>query len=538
MNAFQQLADSLDLAAAVRRGSQRNDLLPPRHEDNVLGEVGNRFSEALRTRLRQGRYDPTPAEIVLVPKPGHTTRPAALLTLADRIVFDALVETLRQRIETALLGKEMVYWPRGITESKRWSEFEQSPLESNATHIAIADVTGFYESISHERLEDVLVSITGRAGNVEALIQFLQRVMSSSKGIPQGLEASDPIASAFLSPVDAAMARGGFHYARHGDDVRIAAKSLSEAREALHVFEQELRRIGLLVNSSKAIIMRVAAYTASITRSDRSHEQTAQELTAARIVEIQDDSDLLEELLQQLGREDLAWNLFYHGNVSLEDVVGEIEGDLRPDDMTIAMQVLGDALQRSDQPDGLSRGEVHFRVSTSLIRLTAGRSPLAIDVAGALLARFPEKAELLSSYLAAQSKKHSRAVLRAVTRMLKEDRFQSDWEQAWLLVAMRKFADKLLANEVSIVRAIAHDEGRGLFVRAEALKTLAKRGEISRALVRRLWSIGSTCFHPDIVAAVHYGRGSNEWCDGFLAGVRDDAINRVVIKQLEAAEGV
>jgi len=102
---------------------------------------------------------------------------------------------------------------------------------------------------------------------------------------------------------------------------------------------------------------------------------------------------------------------------------------------------------------------------------------------------------------------------------------------------MRKFADRLLASEVSIVRAIANDEGRGHFVRAEALKTLAKRGEVSKTLVRRLWRIGSPCFQPDLVAAVHYGRASNDWCNGFLAGVRDDAVNRVVIKQLEAAEG-
>lgn len=536
MNGFQHLADDLDLVAAVRRGSQRNDLLPPRLEDNVLGEVGNRFSEALKTKLRQGRYDPTPAEIVLVPKPGHTTRPAALLTLADRIVFDAIVETLRPRIETALIGKDMVYWPRGLPEAKRWPEFEQAPVESGATHIAIADVTGFYESIDHERLGDVLVAITGRGASVEALTQFLQRVMRGSKGIPQGLEASDPIASAFLSPVDAAMARGGFLYARHGDDVRMACKSLGEAREALYVFEQELRRVGLLVNSSKALVMRMATYEAAISRSDLSHESTAQELTAARLAQVQENPDLIGDLLQQLGKEQLAWNLFYHGSVSFEDVVDEIAGNLRPDDMTIAGQVLRDALQRSDQPNDLSREEVHFRVTSSLMRLTAGRSPLAIEVASRLLARFPEKAELVSSYLAAQARTHSRSVLRTVAAMLREDRFQSDWEKAWLLVAMRKFADRLLESEASVVRAIANDEGSSHFVRMEALKTLAKRGEVSRSLVRRLWGICSPCFQPDIVAAVHYGRASCDWCDGFLAGVGADAINRVVIKHLEAAE--
>ena len=63
---FQTIVDELDLREAVRIGSRRNDLLPPRHEDKVTGELGARFSEGLRTRLERGRYDPSPASLVMV----------------------------------------------------------------------------------------------------------------------------------------------------------------------------------------------------------------------------------------------------------------------------------------------------------------------------------------------------------------------------------------------------------------------------------------------------------------------------------------
>ena len=43
-NPFQRVIDQLNLEAAVRRGTVRNDLLPPRYEDLVTGEVGKRFS--------------------------------------------------------------------------------------------------------------------------------------------------------------------------------------------------------------------------------------------------------------------------------------------------------------------------------------------------------------------------------------------------------------------------------------------------------------------------------------------------------------
>jgi hypothetical protein len=272
-NSFQEVINSLDLVAAVRRGSQRNDLLPPRLEDDVLGEVGKRFSESLKTKLSRGRYDPFPAEVVLVPKPGNTTRPAALLTLADRVVYDAIVETLRPRIDTALLGEDLVLWPRGIDSPKRWQEFEEGALATNPSHIALADVAAFYETIDHERLREALITMTGRGSQVNALIDFLKRTMAGGRGLPQGLSASDPIASAYLSPVDAAMARAGFAYARHGDDIRVAVTSVSQARESLHSLEQELRRIGLLMNSSKAIIMQREAYKNSIERSTQIHER-------------------------------------------------------------------------------------------------------------------------------------------------------------------------------------------------------------------------------------------------------------------------
>ena len=55
-NPFAEVVATLNLRDATRRGSKRNDLLPPRHEDAVLGEAGARFSEGLKARMERGRY--------------------------------------------------------------------------------------------------------------------------------------------------------------------------------------------------------------------------------------------------------------------------------------------------------------------------------------------------------------------------------------------------------------------------------------------------------------------------------------------------
>jgi hypothetical protein len=84
---FRRFVDRLDFDAAAVKASRANDLLPPRVEDRVAGRIGNRFSETLRHRFESREYEPTPAHFVPVPKSGLTTRPAAVLTLADRAVY-------------------------------------------------------------------------------------------------------------------------------------------------------------------------------------------------------------------------------------------------------------------------------------------------------------------------------------------------------------------------------------------------------------------------------------------------------------------
>lgn len=535
-NPFLKLVDELDLEAAVRRGSERNDLLPPRLEDAVLGEVGKRFSESLRTRIERGRYEPTRAEVVLVPKSGNTTRPAALLTLTDRVVYNGIVEILRPRLETALLGNEVVFWPRGVVTTKRWREFEQAPLLGHSAFVAVADVTGFYETIDHERLREVLVTATGRRLAVNALIEFLGRVMGSPKGIPQGLAASDPLATAYLSPVDAAMARAYLNYVRHGDDVRIAVNSVSDARRALHVFESELRRVGLLVNATKAIIIPRSRYEAMLAKTERVREDAREALLQARIAELEGDETELDRVLKETGHEQLGWDLLYHGTTTLAEVIEKLQPHLLPDDMKVAMHVLSDALnKRPGMEDGLSREEFHFRVSSSLIQLSAGKSPLALDVVADILARFPEKTEIVASYLASQREDAANVVVSKIVQILTEEHFRTDWETAWLLTVLGKFHNSLSNDQQGVVRSVTLDEGQSFYCRTEALKILGMRGELDHMVVRRLWNIAPRCFHPDLVAAAHYALGKVPWCEAFLAGAMEDAVNKVVVRHLEGA---
>lgn len=210
-NPYQLIVNDLDLKEAVGNLTP-NDLIPARPEDKVRGELGARFLEGLKRHMNGGTYDPSPAYLIATPKTDVATRPAALLSLDDRVVLAALVNAIGARIDGYLLGSGLVFWPRGMPVPKRWPDFERSVLSPRSAYVVRGDVTGFYEFVDHDRLADAIISATGHSGIASALNHFLQRVMNSRRGLPQGLLSSDALATLYLADLDFAMIREGFDY--------------------------------------------------------------------------------------------------------------------------------------------------------------------------------------------------------------------------------------------------------------------------------------------------------------------------------------
>ena len=295
----------------------------------------------------------------------------------------------------------MVLWPREQNVRKRWRELERAPLTGIAPYVVQADVAGFYESLDHERIREGIVHATGDRDAAAELQQFLEQVMRSRKGVPQGLLPSDVLATAYLQPVDAAMIRNGFCYWRHGDDVRIAAENYTRAHEAIAVFEEELRRQGLLINSGKCAIITRETYSEDVETWEAGERATRESLLASRVEHLTSDDDDLAEAMKKAGLdEQWGWDFFYHGRIRVEDVIKELREHLEPTDVEVAERIFGETFSRSpDKSGGFSKEVFHRRLVGSLARLAAGRSEAALSACASIAARFPEKTETICSYL-------------------------------------------------------------------------------------------------------------------------------------------
>lgn len=232
------------------------------HEDNL---------KRLHQRLR-GTWQPSSPMRVWLPKPSGLQRPVSLLTIDDQIVLQAIANVfaakLRQRraavegltvfsnlLDPSADSKFFIQdWHRTYLRFQRRC---LAHFTAGRRWVAHFDLAAFYDTISHELLIRT-VSPRGGYRNVWQVVSAWLKVWSSTRdgkpfhhGIPQGPVASDFLAESVLLPIDEALSREDITYVRYADDIRIFAKSKSEAQRAAVRLEVLTRTAGLIPQGKK-----------------------------------------------------------------------------------------------------------------------------------------------------------------------------------------------------------------------------------------------------------------------------------------------
>lgn len=541
---YPRIVEQLDLEASMT-GTRRNDLLPPRPDDKAGGQVAKRFVDALKHSLTVGEYEPERAVIVPVVKARYSTRPAALLNLADRVTYHAIVEPLRQRVEKGLVSDGVLFWPRAKETTKRWSEFENAPLGAEGAYIVKADVSGFYESIDHSLLRQVLISLTGRLDLVDALLDFLERVMGVPRGLPQGLDTSDALATAYLSNVDSEVLRVVHHYWRHGDDIRMTVPNHDAGRRAIHRLEEQLRASHLLLNAEKTLVLQRETYQQQLTAVDTRRSAVRRRLLAERESRVADGTlEGLDDLVAKVGDKiELRWVGLYEPEVDLDDLAAQLRPHLEPGEVDIAAAAFQEALENlpgSHAAGALNDEEFHGVFMSSLTALLTDKNPLPIESAPRVIRLFPDKTRILSDYLRAVASTYPSEVSTAVTTALTSG-YLTGLQKALLLSVLREvvIAGGPTPPEISTVaREISGNEDETWLSRVEAVRVLAHLGELDRDLLTRIWNRAPAALRADLVAAVAIVAVDPDaaWAIAFRDSLNPDALMQVVLQGVDNAK--
>lgn len=258
-------------------------------------------------QLQQRRYRPRHLTEIDIPKSGLSVRPGNVLPIEEATLLHAIVYLLAPHLDRKLNPAVYSYrlhpdWKKRIKKRdslfrevvppdmpflkkrtirsinpfeawyERWPQFEADALSAYTndgySHLTKTDITAYFENIDLRLLEAQVRALLRRdeSETLQLLFRILDgwtRVTSTGtpigRGIPQGNEVSSFFGNIYLIPLDNALAdfckRRDGKWFRYVDDVKVFTKSERDARQAVFVINEALRRLHLNLQGSKTEVL-------------------------------------------------------------------------------------------------------------------------------------------------------------------------------------------------------------------------------------------------------------------------------------------
>jgi group II intron reverse transcriptase/maturase len=222
--------------------------------DRLLGELAE--------DLRGGRWRPSPARRVFIPKPGTTEqRPLSIPTVRDRIVGAALKIVLEPIFEADFLPCSFGFRPKRSAHDALQVLIDES--WQGRRWVVETDIADCFEAIPHEELMRAVEERVSDQGVLRLLRVMLRagvmqdgRVRRPVTGTPQGGVISPLLANVYLHQLDRSW-QADEHgvLVRYADDVVVMCRSREQAEAALARLTVLLGELGLEPKLAKTRIV-------------------------------------------------------------------------------------------------------------------------------------------------------------------------------------------------------------------------------------------------------------------------------------------
>ena len=312
-----ELADIRNLRRAwrwVRSNSDAQYKWYFRELYSVYAAASNSLLQNLSEDLRRGRFKPSHACKLFIPKKSGILRPYTLLCVEDQIAYQAAVNLVAERMYRHVrpryfkevfghlyAGKSSQWFYRKWQKGHRaFNDAARKAVDKGYRITASFDLTACYDSVDHGVLKHFLEKqFKCEHEFCELLTSWLSRWTATetriyhNHGIPQGPLPSGLLAEAVLQHFDQNLRHErSVRYLRYVDDIRLFATREGQLRKILIRLDHLSKDIGLFPQASKISIHEVTDIEEELKSISHPVEEAAkygftnQEKTRKRLVEL------------------------------------------------------------------------------------------------------------------------------------------------------------------------------------------------------------------------------------------------------------
>ena len=214
----------------------------------------------VKTKLLEGKYNPSPVRRVEIPKRDGGVRLLGIPTVQDRMIQQAIAQVLSKLYEPTFSESSFGFRPnRGAKNAIKQSE---TYINQGYKWVIDMDLEKFFDKVNHNILMGKLEKKIKDKRLLKLIRKYLESgvlingiKVSSEEGTPQGGPLSPLLANIMLDDVDKELEKRGHKFCRYADDCNIYVKSKRAGLRVMdsitRIIENELK---LKVNKDKSAV--------------------------------------------------------------------------------------------------------------------------------------------------------------------------------------------------------------------------------------------------------------------------------------------